>query len=102
MSAPPKCSVATANILSSWAQSRTSVFWKTALGVFEVFEPVSGYRDTNCSASGLRAKSASITLHPLLSSNSAKQKLIPEPAPVMIAVLPSTFSAMANNEEKTT
>jgi hypothetical protein len=90
MSAPPKWLIATSNILSSCAQSVTSVFWKTAIAPLEVAE----YCETTAFASGRRARSAKTTLHPFSRRSFAKQRLMPEPAPVTIAVLPSTFIAM--------
>jgi len=90
MSAPPKCSIATSNILSSCAQSVTSVFWKMAFAP----EDVEGYCETRASASGRRARSAMRTLQPFERRSFAKQKLMPEPAPVMIAVFPCTFIAI--------
>jgi hypothetical protein len=90
MSAPPKFSIATSNILSSCAQSVTSVFWKTAFAP----EDVEGYCETRASASGRRARSAIRTLQPFERRSFAKQKLMPEPAPVMTAVFPCTFIAI--------
>ena len=94
MSAPPKCSMATANIRSSCAQSVTSVCWNTAFAPLEV----RGYFDTTASASGRRARSAKTTLQPLSRSLMAKQRLMPEPAPVTMAVLPVTFIAIVRAE----
>jgi hypothetical protein len=90
MSAPPKCAIATSNILSSCSQSVTSVLWKTAFAPGDV----EGYCETRASASGRRARSAITTLQPFERRIFAKEKLMPEPAPVMIAVLPSTFMAI--------
>lgn len=91
MSAPPKWVLATSNILSSWAQSVTSVFWKMAFAPVDV----EGYCESRASASGRRAMSAMTTLQPFERRSFAKLKQIPEPAPVIIAVFPSTFMAIA-------
>lgn len=91
MSAPPKWLFATSNILSSCAQFATSVFWKMAFGPADVEE----YCESKASASGRRTMSAMTTLQPFERRSFAKLKQIPEPAPVMIAVFPSTFMAIA-------
>jgi len=91
MSAPPKWVVAISNILSSCAQSVTFVFWKMAF----VPADVEGYSESKASASGRRAMSAMTTLQPFERRSFAKLKQIPEPAPVMMAVFPSTFMAIA-------
>lgn len=90
MSAPPNWLIATSNILSSCAQSVTSVFWKTAFAPVDVAE----YCETTASASGRRARSAKTTLQPFSRRSFAKQRLMPEPAPVTIAAFPSTFMAI--------
>jgi hypothetical protein len=59
---------------------------------------VEGYCESKASASGRRAMSAMTTLQPFERRSFAKQKLIPEPAPVIIAVFPSTFMAIAAGE----
>jgi hypothetical protein len=58
----------------------TSVFWKIALGVWVYL--------FRASASGLRARSATTTLHPASRRRRVKAREIPLPPPVTRAVLP--------------
>jgi len=87
MSADPNSFSATSNIRSSCGQSVTSVCWKTALGL-----PF-WWASTTSFASGRSARSAKMTLQPLLRRSFAKQRLMPAPEPVTIAVLPWTLGS---------
>jgi hypothetical protein len=61
-------------------------------------DEVEGYCETSASASGRRARSAMTMLQPFERRSFAKLRLMPEPAPVMTAVFPSTFMASAVGE----
>lgn len=68
---------ATSNNVASWSHLVTSVWTNTA---FASLSPVL-YSSTTTFASGLNARSAKITLQPLLKSSLANDRFMPEPAP---------------------
>jgi len=90
MSTCPNSCIPTSNMRSSCGQSVTSVLRKTARGFPCSFVL---YPLTSCSASGRSERSAIRTEQPWLRSKAAKEKLIPDPAPVTMALLPLTLNA---------
>lgn len=88
ISKDPYWKMAASNASRSCFQSVTSDFWKDTSPLFSW---------TNFSASAVKRRSTMRTLHDLDTRRFAKARPIPEPAPVIRATLPETWSAMLSS-----